>query len=866
MKKMAVNKIGAVLGAALVASSAFGAVFYENTELVSNNGQVVSKVVVGSKAQPSDGVAAAKIASYLASRAFQVRQVSAQIEGQATCTVTTNATTDARCEVVNKSVDLTIIMPGLRSNQVVNINPLIAETLDTEVGDRDAPASSDSLNVLTKLWDDYAHPDQDQVGNSNLFGISSSNTYDAYVIDYRNYDGFKLYPVQGRSLSGQQEKQRVYIAGNTDYDGDGKVRFKVKDIVYSAVFGPSDNGLPLCPGDPNKEYSVCDDNKKIGASRAKISFMGQDWYITKVEVPTQTASSSFPSTQVYRVNNAEVHLAKESTYGIVNVGESLATEDGSLRVQLDDINKNDLLGNPAIVSVLDANNNTLIQDQIKPGETKTLNLGGGKTIKVHVYQTAPGVVLSAKWAEMAILKDSIVLTDGKQFLDDQNTVYTVGIGFTHTGAPQLASNLQYTATHLKEIVVYATNLNDYMNKGDKLYLTDVNNYKVFELSYDGLTTPAMENVNLRYSTSPISGTFADGSTSFSVAEYVEVSLSQPVRFNNNLNDGSNNLFSGEQKVFYYVTDPRPSGLSQGELLVRYNNKYYKVANPGPISLDFRPAGNIHGALKFGNNLGLYIRLIEDIGRVKNIDSDGTLEVVPDTNNNELDSTGGNNDEVRYAINSPAYTWNNYGYQIAANYKTPFITPRGTEASGSGVSRTYKVPVEVRRAQILFKATDLGSVAPNSVQLQNMVEGETRDVPGSDIKVRVDKIKVETRLVGTVSGGTAVPNMDNVKAVIVDGTQKLSNMMVATPAYSTGYPDVVVLDSSPEASSGTMILVGGPVVNSKTAEVLSGTQNPLSSTNRVLVREVAQGKVVVAGWEAQDTLQAVEQFLASLRSS
>ncbi|MEM4699100.1 MAG: hypothetical protein QXU27_01450, partial [Candidatus Anstonellales archaeon] len=231
MKKMSVRKIGAVLGAALVASSAFGAVSFENTELVSNNGQVVAKVVVGSKAQPSDGVAAAKIASYLASRAFSQRQVSAELEGQAVCTVS-NATGDARCEVVNKSVDLTIIMPGLRSNQVVTMNPLIGETLDTELGDRDAPGSSDTLNVRTKLWDDYAHPDQNQIGGTpGLFGISSLPNYDAYVIDYRNYDGFKIHTVAGRAISNVQEKQRVYVKGYTYYD-DSQVKFRLQDLVY----------------------------------------------------------------------------------------------------------------------------------------------------------------------------------------------------------------------------------------------------------------------------------------------------------------------------------------------------------------------------------------------------------------------------------------------------------------------------------------------------------------------------------------------------------------------------------------------------------------------------------------------------------
>ncbi|MEM1971654.1 MAG: hypothetical protein QXM92_04295, partial [Candidatus Anstonellales archaeon] len=267
-----------------------------------------------------------------------------------------------------------------------------------------------------------------------------------------------------------------------------------------------------------------------------------------------------------------------------------------------------------------------------------------------------------------------------------------------------------------------------------------------------------------------------------------------------------------------------------------------------------------------------ISLAEDVGRVNNQEEEGKIKVRPDSTTKKLLSSigAGNDDEVTYsyATTTPANYFNSYGYGLSTgrNYKTLFITPRGTEVSGTGTTRTIKVPREVRRAQLFFKATDMGTVEPESVQLKNLVEGETRDVPGTDIKVRVDKINVETRLVGTVSGGVATPDLSNVRAVIRDGTTRTTSMMVATPAYTTGYPDVVVLDNSPEASAGTVILVGGPVVNSKTADVLQGTQNPLSATNRVLVREVAQGKIVVAGWEAADTLQAVEQFLAQLRSS
>ncbi|MEM0456049.1 MAG: hypothetical protein QXI75_02000, partial [Candidatus Anstonellales archaeon] len=607
----------------------------------------------------------------------------------------------------------------------------------------------------------------------------------------------------------------------------------------------------------------------LESARAQIKFMGQNWYVTKVDIPVQTTGHPSQNSEIYTVSGAEIHLAREATYGIINVGESLQTEDGQYRVVLDDISKNDQANNPAIISVVDRNNNTLVQDQIRPGETKTLQLGGGRTIKVHVYQTAPGFTLLAKWAELAILKDSIVLRHGDDFLDDQNTVYTVGLGFVHRRATSLSGSSEFTATNLKEIVLYATNINENMKKGDKYYLTDVQGYKIYELSYDGLNDPGFNNINLRYSTSSLTGTFADGSSTFNVNEYVEVTLSEPVRFNNNLNDGSGTTISGEARTFYYVTSGSgsPGSFTPGDLLVRYENKWYFVDNsPAPLSLPYRPLGNLYGEIKFAI-APLQIVLFEDVGKVNTIDRSGSIELIADTTNKKLVSFASNDDEVTYFYTSAGTYFDNYGYTSSgSSHDTLFITPRGTEVSGTGATRTIKVPREVRRAQLFFKATDMGTVEPESVQLKNLVEGETRDVPGTDIKVRVDKINVETRLVGTVSGGVATPDLSNVRAVIRDGTTRTTSMMVATPAYTTGYPDVVVLDNSPEASAGTVILVGGPVVNSKTADVLQGTQNPLSATNRVLVREVAQGKIVVAGWEAADTLQAVEQFLAQLRSS
>jgi hypothetical protein len=222
---------------------------------------------------------------------------------------------------------------------------------------------------------------------------------------------------------------------------------------------------------------------------------------------------------------------------------------------------------------------------------------------------------------------------------------------------------------------------------------------------------------------------------------------------------------------------------------------------------------------------------------------------------------GNDDEVTYE--SPV---GGYGYTSGSNdYETTFITLRGTEVTGTGATRTFKVPLEVRKLNLLFKSTKQGNVSPNEFKLAGMREGETRDVPGSEVKVRVDAIKCQTQVVGSMSG-TATPNLDSLRAEIFDGTvSKGSSTQVLVPAYTgSNYPDIVKLDK--EVTAGTMVLVGGPRVNSKTAEVMQSAQVQLSPSNRVVVQEVATGKIIVAGWEAEDTLQAVSQFLNQLKVS
>ena len=81
MKSINAKKIAAVAGAALlgVGLAFAGPVTFQNVPIISNSGQPVVQVVVGSHAQPSDGVAAANIAAAIGNLAYTSVPVTASV-------------------------------------------------------------------------------------------------------------------------------------------------------------------------------------------------------------------------------------------------------------------------------------------------------------------------------------------------------------------------------------------------------------------------------------------------------------------------------------------------------------------------------------------------------------------------------------------------------------------------------------------------------------------------------------------------------------------------------------------------------------------------------------------------------------------
>ncbi|MFH0884276.1 MAG: S-layer protein, partial [Candidatus Micrarchaeota archaeon] len=151
--KVNLKKIGAIVaGATILASSAaFAGLMFGSTTLVDDNGAPVAKVVVGSKAQPSDGVAAALIAGKMVSETYKSQTLTAQVSGTAACT-SDGGNATGTCSISNEKARLEITVPGSVAAGTWTGENLIGDYLNRALLDRepnDDPTDSDQAYEMS---------------------------------------------------------------------------------------------------------------------------------------------------------------------------------------------------------------------------------------------------------------------------------------------------------------------------------------------------------------------------------------------------------------------------------------------------------------------------------------------------------------------------------------------------------------------------------------------------------------------------------------------------------------------------------------------------------------------------------------------
>ncbi len=934
MKGISVKKLAAlgVVSSLALAALGFGAVTYDGTPLVDENGVPVAKVVVGEKAAASDGVAAAKIAAYLANNAFKKSVYSAELSGQPTCSVSAPPANGAgTCAVTNKRVTLEVQLPG-ESGGAYKFTTLIDDYIDRRTENRDRSQSGE---------DRYDTGSSEQ-GTNNRFDFPFYGVYD----DPNQFEPTFLSPnimeamlrvtgneltalktetvVDEKSAKRWEERQYLWVAGYnryTDRDDNENIKLKPEMFAYSAkFFGVSgvarDGGIPVCTNDAATDgylagCSNSDTSYYLGNHRVKIKFLGEDWVITDIEAPNVNTLE----TDGEFTFGGRVTLAKESKYAILNVGGAPLEAEG-IKVRLGDISvpvgSNNVA--PAILDILDSSDQVIQQTQVNPGESTEVLTPSGSKVKIRVYQTAPGFTLTQKWAELAVVKDEKILEHGKEFDTTDNEDYEVQLKWVNNNKPSGATSNSTAAAAdaLREIVVYRKDFGgDEYSPGSTIPM--VVNPANFKLKYLGLDldkTKDYEDLSFKIET----GKSLDAIGVNNASNYEDDKLGYPTCNEVTSFSGDVLTIKSKSKELKLVAPSQVSyntlvdtayvilanGTSDNTMIADVilpletkltcadGNKasyVYAAINhgfgtsavaPKPIGFQYKPAGELGTSSEGGyltitpdkdgsNNFeGLHVTLTEDSGRWTNdMHKKAELKFSYDKGSGSFEkydsSFGGNvlDDDITYAPTNEVDGQKNYGSGSSRTLKVNQLTQRGSYLKMSDEDEVH-LRVAKAFARLQFEISAAGEAAA-AVNEETLAEGDEREWAGVRIKVKKISEDVGACTVGTGPGPTCQVDASGVRAVIVDamsGTQ-MSTLEAVTPV---AVGELVVLDSS--APSGTVIAVGGPAANTVSASALAGSSELNAPGKTVITRK--GNVIVVAGYTASDTMNAVNQFLGELR--
>jgi hypothetical protein len=229
--------------------------------------------------------------------------------------------------------------------------------------------------------------------------------------------------------------------------------------------------------------------------------------------------------------------------------------------------------------------------------------------------------------------------------------------------------------------------------------------------------------------------------------------------------------------------------------------------------------------------------------------------------NIMNSTAGASATPLFQLNySATNTWNNVTYTSAAGTailaKTGFVSERGSKvATISPTVLTFDIARNIDMLQLVVGPVN-ATVTTSGKQVGPYGVGQTTNIPN----VTIANVTQTTTVTGAGSGCT------------VSGTGNLTATPSVTSATTpvkldTSATPLVVMDSNANAAS-TLIVVGSKFVNTVAQQIFA--QNPsLDSsfgTSSVVLQAFGSNRILVAGYYANQTVQAGNQFIQALLSA
>ena len=488
MKSANVKKIAAVVAGAtlLGVGLAFaGSVSFQNIPIISNSGQPVVQIVVGSGAKPSDGVAAANIAAAIGNLAYTSVPVTASVN--ATQAAKVLGASPSQYSLSNQAVYINSTSVSTGPSGTYSFQALIGSVLNRAV--KVGPVSATKYLATYTSGDAYYNTNYN-TSASPVFspyvssGVPMNTTVSAGTngggvtfSSFTNSTGDNLLRVTSTNLASLEsnagtsgESEYLWLTGVPVYNQHSKsLQLMDANGAYQIVFNKY-IAANFTPSSGNY----------MNANNATFSLLGQNYTIIKViTAPSNSVTSTTKAISGGKLQVATA-LAPAST---VYVGKNISA--GNFTVELTD------LGQPAS-GISPASLNIYYNGQLEKVTSQSPGLQSynisGHTLAVDVKSTFAGLYSYQKYANIELYSGIENITNNQVFNQTRNPDWYTKILWMNTTTTQTATS-NALPNQLYSIIIYGgTKASANLMPGQSFsFITDPAMYKLSFINSTGVS-------------------------------------------------------------------------------------------------------------------------------------------------------------------------------------------------------------------------------------------------------------------------------------------------------------------------------------------------------------------------------------------
>ena len=420
-----------------------GPITFQNVPIISNSGQPVAQIVIGSSAKPIDGVTAANIAAAIGNLAYTSQPVTANVSATQAKSVLGVSVSSASYTLSNPQIWLNQSGTTGTVSGTYALYALIGSVINRGM----ITGSPQSTKALQTSASSYAYPNS----GSGLFGLTLSPAQSPYQSPQGTSPPSRNLP--SASTNGGGITFGSFQAPG--FGGDNILELtnaQVPSLLSNAGnYGETESlwlsGFPVFNQTNNKPPGTLDVLSTDGAymaqfnkpiantlssgavNHAQINLLGTNWTILNYyNIPTTNVNGGVTATP--GLGTSKIQLASSLTpLTTVYVGHNITS--GGFTVQLTDLGQPNSGGtSPASLDIY-YNGALTNVTQVFPSTTPAIFNVSGHNLYVLVNSTFAGLYAYQKWAKMQLYSNVWNVTSGQTFNKTNDANWTAVLEWTN---------------------------------------------------------------------------------------------------------------------------------------------------------------------------------------------------------------------------------------------------------------------------------------------------------------------------------------------------------------------------------------------------------------------------------------------------